>query len=163
MEADGKVTLLQINAGHSDVMVNGLPENHYVKTIRVGEADALTDGARILPGMQLDVVVSAKSARVSGSVANEKGEPVGSASVVLFAPKAPPSRRMKMASVDQQGQFSLTGVAPGDYYLAALDETESGVFWDPEFLVKHEKVIEKLSLRESATESKALKLIVTGQ
>ena len=163
VEADGKVTLRQINAGHYDVMVNGLPENHYVKTIRVGEADALTDGARILPGMQLDVVVSAKSARVSGSVANEKGEPVGSASVVLFAPKAPPSRRMKMASVDQQGQFSLTGVAPGDYYLAALDETESGFFWDPEFLVKHEKVIEKISLRESATESKALKLIVTGQ
>ncbi len=163
VEAGGKITLRQINAGHYDLLVNGLPENHYVKTIRVGEADALTDGARILPGMQLDVVVSAKSARVSGSVANEKGEPVGSASVVLFAPKAPPSRRMKMASVDQQGQFSLSGIAPGDYYLAALDETESGVFWDPEFLVKHEKLIEKISLRESATESKTLKLLVTGQ
>ena len=163
VEADGKITLRQINAGHYDVMVNGLPENHYVKTIRVGEADALADGARILPGMQLDVVVSAKSARVTGSVTNEKGEPVGSASVVLFAPKAPPSRRLRMASVDQQGQFSLSGIAPGDYYLAALDEIESGVFWDPEFLVKHEKLIEKISLRESATESKTLKLIVTGQ
>ena len=163
VEADGKIALRQIMAGHYDVLVNGLPENHYVKTIRVGEADALTDGARILPGMQLDVVVSAKSARVSGSVTNEKGEPVGSASVVLFAPKAPPARRMKMAPVDQQGQFSLSGIAPGDYYLAALDETESGVFWDPEFLVKHDKLIEKISLRESATESKTLKLIVTGQ
>ena len=100
---------------------------------------------------------------MSGTVVNEKGDVVSSATVVLLAPNAPLMRRLKTASVDQQGQFSMSGIAPGDYLLAAIEEVEGGEYWEPEFLTRNEKLIEKLAIRESATVSKALKVIAAGR
>lgn len=157
--ADGKVTLKQAVGGLYDVMVGGLPEGYFVKSIRAGEVEVINDGAQVMPGMQIDVLVSANGGRISGGVVNDKGEAVTSASVVLLAPNAPLSRRLKTATLDQQGQFSFSGIAPGDYYLAAVEEAESGAYWEPEFLTRNEKKVEKISIRESATESKTLKLI----
>lgn len=157
--ADGKVTFRQTVAGQYDVTVGGLPENHYVKSVRAGEVDTLAEGVHVLPGMQVDVVVSPNGGKISGGVVNEKGEVVSSASVILLAPGAPPMRRFRIASVDQQGQFQLSGIAPGAYFLAAVEDTESGAFWEPEFLVKNDKLIEKISIREGASETKSLKLI----
>ncbi len=159
---DGKLLLHQMFTGHYDVLVGGLPENHYVKSIRAGEMEVLADGARVLPGMQLDVLVSPNGGKLNGTVVNGRGEVVTSASVILMAPNAPLIRRLKTASVDQQGQFQLSGIAPGDYFLAAVEEADTGEYWEPEFLTKNEKLIEKRSIRESATESKALKLIAAG-
>lgn len=164
--ADGHFLLRQLLPGLFDVNVNGLPENHYVKSVRAGQTDALATGARILPGMQIDVVVSPNGARVEGTVTNEKGEAVTAASVVLLAKdgaEAPLMRRVKTASLDQQGHFAFSGIAPGDYQLLAVDETDSGAVWDPEFIKQNDKLVEKIALRESGSESKTLKLIVTGQ
>jgi hypothetical protein len=161
---DGKVVLRQIFPGHADVFIGGLPDNHYVKSVRAGEVEGVTEGIHILPGMQVDVIVSPNGGKISGGVVNEKGDAVSSATVILLAPKAPPMSRFKTAALDQQGQFTLSGIAPGDYYLAAVEDTETGAYWEPEFLTKNEKLIEKISIRESATESKTLKLIAgSGQ
>jgi Carboxypeptidase regulatory-like domain len=159
---DGRLTLRQAFAGHYEVMVSGLPENHYVQSIRAGEVEALADGARVMAGTQLDVVVSANGGRLSGTVTNDKGDVVGSATVILMAPKAPLLRRLKTATVDQQGQFQMTGIAPGEYFVAALEETEGAEYWEPEFLSRNEKLIQKFSIREGATENKALKIIAAG-
>ena len=159
---DGKLLVRQMFNGHYDVVVGGLPDNHYVKSVRAGEMEVLTDGAHVLPGMQMDVLISPNGGKLSGTVVNEKGDVVSSATIVLLAPKAPLMRRLKTASVDQQGQFQMSGIAPGDYLLAAMEEVEGGEYWEPEFLTKNEKLIEKLSIRESATLSKALKVISAG-
>ena len=159
---DGKMVLHQLVAGHYDIGVGGLPENHYVKSVRAGETEVMADGARILPGMQLDVLVSPNGGKISGGVVNEKGDPVASATAILLAPNALPMRRFKAAAVDQQGRFNFSGIAPGDYYLAAVEDTEGGAYWEPEFLTRNGKSIEKISIRESATETKSLKLIVGG-
>ncbi len=159
---DGKLLVRQMFNGHYDVVVSGLPENHYVKSVRAGEMEVLTDGLHALPGMQLDVLISAGGGKVSGTVVNDKGDVVSSATVVLMAPKAPLMHRLKTASVDQRGQFQMSGIAPGDYLLAAIEEVEAGEYWEPEFLTKNEKLIEKLSIRENATANKALKVIGAG-
>jgi len=161
---DGKAVMQQVFPGHYDVVVSGLPAGYFVKSVRAGEAESLADGARIQPGMQLDIVLSAKGATVSGQVANEKGNPVSSASVILMAPNAPLQQRLRTTSVDQQGQFNLVGVAPGDYFLAALEDADAGVYWEPEFLTRNEKMIEKISVREGDSETKPLKVIpASGQ
>ncbi len=156
---DGAIPLRQVFAGHFDIMVGGLPENHYVKSVRAGEVEALPDGLRILPGMQLDVVVSPNGGRIGGNVVNEKGDAVTSALAILIAPNAPPINRFKSSPVDQQGRFNLSGIAPGDYYLAALEEVEAGAYWEPDFLTRNESLIQKISIRESATETRTLKVI----
>lgn len=164
--ADGHFLLRQVLPGVFDVNVNGLPENHYVKSVRAGQVDALANGARVMPGMQVDVVVSPNGARVEGTVTSEKGEAIVSGTVLLLAKEgaaAPLMRRAKTATIDQQGRFAFSSIAPGDYQLLAVDETDSGVVWDPEFLKVNDKVVEKIALRESGSESKTLKLIVTGQ
>lgn len=164
--SDGHFLIRQMRAGQFDINVAGLPENHYVKAVRAGQADALAAGAHIVAGMQIDVVLSPGGARIDGGVTNEKGEAVTAASVVLLAKEgaaAPLHRRVRTVSLDQQGHFAFSGVAPGDYQLLALDESESGVYWDAEFLKLNDKSIEKVSVRENGAESKTLKLIVTGQ
>jgi len=165
VEEDGKVPLKNIPAGHYDVNFNGLPSGYYVKSIRAAQTEIGAGGIRAVPGLPIEILLSPRGARVTGTVANEKNEPATNGFIVLYArgDNLPPFRRFKTTSVDQQGRFELSGIAPGDYALAAVDEIESGAVWDPAFLTQNESKMERFLLREDATEQKTLKLIATGQ
>lgn len=165
VEEDGKAPLKNIPPGHYDLNINGVPAGYYVKSMRAAQTEIGAAAFRAVPGLPIEIVLSPRGATVTGTLLNEKKEPATIGSVVLYArgENIPPLRRFKIGSIDQQGRFELSGIAPGDYVLAAVDEVESGVVWDPAFLTQNESSMEKLSLREDATEQKTLKQIATGQ
>lgn len=55
-----------------------MPENYYVKSIRLGTVDVLNAGLHvdIPPEEQLEIVVDGGGAAVEGSVVNVKQEPI---------------------------------------------------------------------------------------
>jgi hypothetical protein len=128
--------------GSQVLRVDRLPEGWSLKSIRANGVD-VTDKPLEFRGSELvsaQVVLTDRISEVSGTV-RVKNQIATDASVVLF-PEDPsqwafPSRRVRMARVDQNGVFRLRGVPAASRYLAvAVDYLEQGEFQNPEFLEK---------------------------
>jgi hypothetical protein len=83
----------------------------------------------------LDVIASASGGVVEGIVTDLQGQPVADA-VIVAAPEV--SQRLRddhfhKTASDQNGRFSLHGIAPGQYSLFARDNVEGDAYYDPEF------------------------------
>jgi hypothetical protein len=131
------------------VIVSGLPEGAYVKSIRYGGQDvpagidlsAAGAGAGIL-----EITLAPNAATITGIVRDQKGDPV-----------SPRDRE----SVDQRrdlagspitrsdGSFEIKNLAPGDFQVYCGEEDVLG---DPAFRKLFEKQIPKVTLKEGSRE-----------
>jgi len=160
---DGSFSLSNVPPDIYTVNVNGVPETFYIKSVRMGDADALEAGLDLTRGSAgvLEILLSPNGGQVDGSVADSKQAVVSNAVVVLV----PEGRRraqmpfFKMASSDAQGHFTIKGITPGDYKLLAWDQSEEVDYQDPEFFKPYENQGEAVTLRESSHESVQLKLV----
>src|SRR5579862_6324972 len=123
---DGIFSITGVYPAKYYLTVAGLPQGTYVKSIKLGGQDAtktpldLTDG-----GGPLQIVLSSKAADITGTVHNEKGEPVQGVPVTLWpkvADHGSPNSGIRNANTDQNGTLKIAGLAPGDYFVAAWDD-----------------------------------------
>jgi len=162
---DGSFTLSNVPPTLYTVYVNGAPETFYIKSIHMGDAEALEAGLDLTSGAAgvLEIVLSPNGGQVDGTVTDSKQQPASQVAVVL----APEGRRreqtsfFKFANTDAQGHFTIKGIAPGDYKLFSWDQLEDGDYRDPEFLKPYENQGEAVAIRESAHENVQFKLIET--
>jgi hypothetical protein len=158
----GSFTLENVPADTFRVNVNGLPENFYVKGIRMGDADALDAGLDLTRGGSgaLDIMINPNGGQVDGTVQKESQQP-GAGAMVLLAPDAHRQQfnLFKTVAADQFGHFSIKGIAPGDYKLFAFEQMDWGAYQDPEFLKPYENKGESVAIREGSHETAQLKVI----
>jgi len=68
------------------------------------------------------------------------------------------SRSVKAARPDQQGQWQVKALPPGEYLAIALEYVEDGSWNDPDYLESLRKLATAITLAEGGTETAALKL-----
>jgi protocatechuate 3,4-dioxygenase beta subunit len=162
VQRDGGFRIRNVAPGAYRVLVVGGGDALYLKSARLGDTDALTE-LDLSAGAAgaLELVMSANGARLEGAVTDEQNQPVSGVQVWLVPDSRRRSQRtlFRMASTDQNGRFSLRGLAPGDYQLFAWEDVEYGAPQDPEFLQQFEDKGKSVSLRDNAQESVNLKLI----
>ena len=161
---DGTFTVQNVSDGLYRVRVSGTEEKWYVKSVRAGGDDALENGLTVARGQspgQLEIVLSPGAGRIDGKVADENQKPIGGSQVVLVPDPRHRNREdlYKTATTDQDGRFSLDGLAPGDYRLFAWEEVESGAYRDPEFVREYEERGQKVRVDEGTSLSVQLKVI----
>jgi len=87
--------------------------------VRYGATDGLEDGFNIVRGAnaQLEVTISSKVAHARGTVTDADNLPAVDVWVVLVPDQAHRDqlRFYKATTTDQNGNFDLRGIAPGDY------------------------------------------------
>jgi Carboxypeptidase regulatory-like domain/Polysaccharide lyase family 4, domain II len=139
LKPDGSFEVFSVSDGSYRVNVWPLPEDAYVKDIRVGDRSVLTSGIEISGGQSpgnLDIIVNPNGGRVDGTVIkNEK--PFSGAAVVLIPDDAELRKDgsfYKQTTTDQNGNFSLRGVRPGEYEAYAWEKIEPGAYQDPSFM-----------------------------
>ncbi len=158
---DGTFQLNGVGTGRYTLNTVLLPQGTYLKSARFGGQDVThapidtTSGA----GGTLDLVLSSKPADVSGSVQNDKGEALSGVIVTLWpkTPDASPTGGALQANTDQNGGFQFKGLAPGEYYVAAWEELESGLATSADFLSHFTSDASAVKLAEGAHESRDLK------
>jgi len=163
---DGTFDLQNVSADHYWVNVYGLPSSFYVKSIRLGDADALESGLDTTQGAAgtLEITVSGNGGQIEGTAADSKSKPASGAMVALV-PDAPRRERLmlyKAAAVDPAGHFTIAGIAPGEYKLFAWEQIEDGAYQDPEFLKPYENQGQAVTIREGSRETAELKVISTA-
>ena len=110
----------------------------FVKAIRYGNVDALSDGLRLEshnPDQRLQIVL-ANGGKLDGAVTNERNEPMANVKVVLVPDFALRSHDelYRNAVTDASGKFKIQGIPAGDYRVFAFEDIADGAWQDVEVL-----------------------------
>jgi Carboxypeptidase regulatory-like domain len=99
---------------------------------------------------------------ISGTLFDATGAPAPEFVIVAFsADRAfwfPQSWRVRQTRPDRNGRFTIAGLPPGEYYLAALTDLEPGRLYLPDFLQSLLASSCKVTLREGETLTQDLRL-----
>lgn len=152
---DGTFKIENLRPEKGIVIPFNFPDNLYLRSVRLanqpvtGELDLST----VANGAALQLTFSQGAATVEGTV-KEKDQPAAGIQVsILPDPMDPASAwRIKQATTDPNGAFTITGLAPGDYRVYALTESTPAADLDPEFLKSYITQSAKVTLKENARE-----------
>jgi Carboxypeptidase regulatory-like domain len=158
---DGTFRFSALGTAKYVLSLGSLPQDTYLKSARFAGQDVTNASIDLTSGTggTLELVLSSKAASVSGSVHNEKGEALAGMTVTLW-PKTPDASLTGGAHLgftDQNGAFKFQGLAPGDYYVAAWEDLESGLAQSAEFLSHFTGDASAVTLAEGGQESRDLK------
>jgi hypothetical protein len=119
----------------------------------------------ILAGVQ--VILTNRVTVVTGQLADSQGTALVDGTVIVFASNSDrwveESRFVKATRPDQQGQWQIKGLPPGDYLAVAVESVEDGQWNEPDYLESIRRYGQKLSLTEAGSQSVSLKLVTPGQ
>jgi len=119
-----------------------LPEIAYVADIRQGGTTIFDAGLTLgnQPGSTLEIVVNANGATIDGNVQAAEQKPAVNTTVVLVPPASHRQNALmyKTAQTDEKGNFSMKGVAPGEYTIFAWESVPPTAWMNSEFLSKYQ-------------------------
>lgn len=166
VEADGTFVLTGLT-GQKFIRVNGLPQEWTLKSVILNGTDVTDSALEFRDSNEnygLQIIVTDKVSDLNGKVTTARGDVTRDYTVVVFpddpAKWAFPSRYVKTARADQQGQFRIRALPPDDRYLAvAVDYVEEGEGTDPQFLEQIKDRATRFTLADGEAKSLDLKIV----
>jgi hypothetical protein len=142
VDRNGMFYLPGMLQGRYRVEVDRLPQNSYLADIRVSGRSIMAEGEAVMGDIQsqLDLVIKSDGGSINGVVRTSSIQPVSAARIVLMS--SPNESRLSVyqtTTSDSQGQFTLVGIAPGEYRLLALQDIPIGAESTPEFLSNYQR------------------------
>jgi protocatechuate 3,4-dioxygenase beta subunit len=164
VKENGSFDVDSLVGGHTLRAVN-LPRGWVLKRVTVNGEDVTDRGVDFRPGEDVngvEIEVTNKVSSISGTVSNAGGA-VKDFTVVVFPTDdqkwtLPQNRWTGSARPNQDGQFTLSNLPPGDYYAIAVEYVAQGDWQDPDWLARAAKTATRFTLAEGATKSLDLKL-----
>ena len=166
LKEDSTFQFQDVGADIFDVIVRGLPDGFYFKSVKSGETDVMCTGLDVTKGLPplLEIVVSPRAGMINGSVRNPNtGQPAPGAIVVLVPQERERRSLQKFyttTSTDQNGTYTLKNLTPGEYKVFAWEDLEPGAYMDPDFLKPIEGKGEAITIREGDHKTISLKMIL---
>jgi carboxypeptidase family protein len=128
------------------------PGPHYLKSIRIDGKEVVDQALEIHNNdvLRAVVTIAADGAELAGIAKTQDPEaPAKGVDIVAVAAQAElrlSPRFRRRTQTDQNGRFSLRGLPPGSYLLAAVADLEPSGENDPEFLKGLEKTAQRVEL-----------------
>jgi hypothetical protein len=157
--------------GPRRLLLNTAPPGWYLKSAVVKGEDVSDKpfdfGLENVTFGDVEIVVAAAGATVSGQVTDERAAPVAEYTVVVFSIDPgrwfPGSRWLKTARPSQDAWFRVTGLPPGEYWTAAVDRIDgtqaSGEWQDAEFLRALSSRATRVTLGDGQSQTLSLRII----
>jgi Carboxypeptidase regulatory-like domain len=167
IKPDGSFAISNVADGDYQFEMWGLPEGFYLKAVHAGSSDVLASDLNVTrkqPPGALEVVLSPNGGRIDGRVLKEDKSFSG-ATVVLVPEEGrrKEERLYESTSTDQEGQFSIRGITPGDYTLFAWETVEHGAYMDPDFLRPYKDRGKPIHVDEGSKLNSQLELIPANE
>jgi hypothetical protein len=155
---------------NNPALLSGLPpsppglENSYVKSIRVGGADVLDSGVRLIPveGLSMEIVLGTNAGILEGHVMRD-GKPAADVTVGML-PNASSARGYRTDMhrtilTDTSGHFQLRGLPPGDYKIFAWEDADKDAIMDLDFVRGYEEKGTRIEIADGDKRSIELNVI----
>lgn len=136
VKEDGKIEFANVAASKFRVRTFGLPDGYYLKEVKLGNQDVRQTGLDFTNGVsgELEITLAPGAGTLSGVVRTSKDETQSNV-VVVLAPKteyAGLSDQIRNTISGTKGEYTFTGLAPGDYDVYVFEDIEQGAWTDPE-------------------------------
>ncbi|HVX67341.1 MAG TPA: carboxypeptidase regulatory-like domain-containing protein [Bryobacteraceae bacterium] len=152
---DGTFRFDGLGVAKYDIHLYGLGDTAYLKAARWGKQDILDTGLDLSNAqgpVALELVLSLKPGTVEGAVQVEgKAQPGASVSLLPDPPRGYKRQFQGFATTDQNGRFSIKGMAPGTYTLYAIAQPEYIGMLSDEAIKALESRAEKITVQEGRT------------
>jgi hypothetical protein len=150
--------------GHTFRVAN-LPRGWVLKSVMLNGVDVTDRGVDFKPGQDvtgIEIALTSKATTVTGSVSGSNGT-VKDYTVVIFPTDdqkwtLPQNRWTTSSRPNQDGEFKVSNLPPGDYYAIAVEYVAQGEWQDPEWLARAAKSATSFKLNDGASQTLALKL-----
>ncbi len=134
VSANGEFSVPFVPDETYDLYVLNGPDNAYLKSVRIANADRLGQGLEASPGdapPALDVRLSSQGGQVAGRAVTSDPKVVASGASIALIPDPPAGRvqAYQTTQADEYGNFLLRGIPPGKYVLVSwLDSTPCEIY-----------------------------------
>jgi hypothetical protein len=154
--------LQNVEPGVYAVQVNIAPGTWYLKSLRSGGVDLLSDDLTVADGTQpqpIEITLRDDAAIVRGTV--RPADAMTPATVLLVQPHG--KRNLIKVGAAFQGKFEIDSVAPGDYSVLAFDAADRLEYENPDVMNPYLSRAEHVSLQPHGTANVNLSLSSTGR
>ncbi|MFN3326452.1 MAG: collagen binding domain-containing protein [Bryobacteraceae bacterium] len=143
-------------------MFRGMPRGHYARAVMFGSQDVLDSGLDLTSAgesVSVEIILSPKAAAISGAITDGEKPIPGVHAYLKPEPLTDNNiHRYVQATTDQNGQFSMENIIPGEYKIFAAEEPVPSPRIDSDALKAFLSGAKSISIRESAREVIELKL-----
>jgi hypothetical protein len=112
----------------------------------------------------VEVILTDRVTSVGGTLTDERGAALTDGTVIVFATDSQKwlenSRFVRAARPDERGAWQIRGLPPGEYFAAAIDYVQEGMWNDPEYLDSL-RGARKVMLSEGGAQALSLQLAVS--
>jgi protocatechuate 3,4-dioxygenase beta subunit len=145
VEADGRFTVRGVIPGRyrvSSMVPGDQPDRGWVlKSAMLGGRDVLDTTLEVKAHQEppdLVLTFTDRPTELSGAVQDASGAPAPDYFIIAFTTDRalwmPQARRIQAVRPSADGRYRIRNLPPGDYFLAAADDVETGEWYDPGFL-----------------------------
>jgi hypothetical protein len=134
------------------------PSDSFLKSVTVGNSNA-DMGFNLTGPTMIELVIGSKAGMLEGAVLDHD-KPASNATVVAVPEEKYRKLRDRygVGSADQNGRFTIRGLAPGSYTVLAWQDIDDGLYYDSSFLKSQESNGVALKIEEGSRQKIELKL-----
>ena len=163
VEADGRFTIASVVPGRYRLTASNFGEGWFLASSSIDGQDSVDSAAEIKGAVSnATVTLVDRRTELTGTVTNEKSEPVSDYTLIVFPADAryrtPQSRRITSARPATDGRYAFRNLPPGDYRIAPVLDPEPGSWFDPAFLEELEKTSLRFSIGEGEKKEQNLRV-----
>ncbi len=163
-DKDARFTIEGVPAGSHLLRANGIPRGWMLKQVTAGGRDVTDTPIELRAGQKLNgitMVFTDRLTELAGTVTTADDRPATDVTVLAFPTDTslwrPQSRQIMTTRPDQNGRFQIRALPPGDYYLAVIDPSEPGEWFEPAFLQQHQAGAVRIALAEGDARTQDIK------
>jgi len=164
---DGTFTIDGVTVGTHFIRPNGGGglRGWNLKSVTVDGRDVTDIPIAIRSGQRLSNIVvtfTDKVTEINGSVTDAQGNAVTEYTILAFSTNSavwrPQSRQIATARPDQTGMFRIRSLPAGEYYVATVDPSEQGEWFDPAYLDQHRGGAARVTLGDGDLKTQDLRV-----
>jgi len=163
--ADDGTFELKSGPGRMRITMMGPMNGFTVRAVRLNGIDITDAGIEFKANEDvsgLEVELTNKLTTISGLVTNARGEAAKEYTAIAFAQDREKwkifGRYQSIGRPDQDGRFKISGLAPSEYYVVAVEKADPGQVTDPEFLEAIRTKATAITIREGESRTVDLKI-----
>jgi hypothetical protein len=160
--ADGAFQVVGLRDTTYRVTLRGVPPaGLYLQSIRYNGEDILTTPLRFTSANTggFEIVFRSGAAQIAGTVRNVASQLEAGIQVVLLPNDRARANDYRLAMTDQNAQFRMSGLTPGEYKLFSWEVFDEASVLNPDFLAKYEQQGLAVRVTESSQQSVEVKVI----
>ena len=165
VDKEGHFTISGVSAGAHLIRPSNGSRTWLLQSVTIGGRDATDTPFQVRTGENIPnvtLVFTDKQSEINGTLTTENGTPVPEYTVLAFPADStlwrPLSRQIMTARPDQTGKYRIRGLPPGDYYLATVDPSQQGEWFEPAYLDEHRTGAVRIGLSEGDVKTKDFKV-----